>query len=300
MSDKVEGTMILDGMLEGRSAALAPLESKLREWRAFVEKAGLRFTLEFEGNSFSLLAVNKPVEVRRVGERPAQVVVDALNEMLKVLPPEDRRGVFSTVRSVEYRKGEEAQTLYAVGPEGTMTSRERVVEAQTVAPEAPPSWREKLFVAVIGLGVAALLLALSTLFIDYRATWNRFVASMWPVNVEGLRVEAGRFEKYFVVADRKSASGGRSIVITLKRAADFPRTDADADRVVKAAGDSAVARLAAEAVVRGRVCVEFYDKDNKLITFTVVAIHSLRDRDTLDLDLPLPSERLAARIVFTD
>ena len=300
MSDKVEGTMILDGMIEGRSAALAPLESKLREWRAFVEKVGLRFGLEFEGNSFSLLAENRPVDVRKLGERPAQVVVDALNELLKVLPPEDRRGVFSTVRSVEYRKGEEVQTLYAVGADGTVTSRERVVEAQTVAPEAPPSWREKLFMAGIGLGVAVLLLALSSLIVPYRALYDRFMASVWPLDVKGLSVEAGRFEKYFVVVDRKSASGGRSIVITLKRAADFPRTDADADRVAKAAGDSTVARLAAEAVIRGRLYVEYYDQDNKLITFTVIAIKPLRDRETLDVDLPLPAERLAARIVFTD
>lgn len=300
MSEKIEGTMILDGLVEGRLGDIPGTDSKLRDWRGFVEKAGLRFNLEIEGGSFNLLAENKPVEVRKLGDRPSQVILDALSELLKIFPLEARRGVFSTVRSVEYRKGEEVQTLYTVGPDGSMKSRERVVEAQTVAP-APPSTRgEKLRMGAVGVAVAALVLLASTLFIDYRAMWNRAVASLWPVSAKAVEVEAPRFEKYFVVEDKKSASAGRSLVVTLKRTDAFPKTDAEAEQAAREAGGSVQARLAAEAVIRGRLFVEYYDKDNKLIVFAQIPIQELRRKETFNVELPLPSDRVATRIVLTD
>ena len=300
MSPKIEGTVILDGLVEGRAAEMGAVEPKLREWRAFVEKAGLRFSLEIDRNSFSLLAENAPVPVAKLSGNPGRIVTDALNELLKAFPADERRGVFSTVRSTEYRKGEEVQTLYSVSGDGTIRANERIVEAQTVAPEPAARWRERLMLGAVGLAAAVLILWLSSFFIDYRKSWDRFILSVNPPDVKSLKVEAAGFERWFTVSDVKASSHGAAVTLTLKRTADFPRTDAEAERQAKSAGDSAVARLAAEAVIRGRVCVRFYDKDNKLITWSEVLILPLRDAETQDLELTLPSERRAGRIVIAD
>ncbi len=299
MSAKIEGTVILDGLVEGRMADIAAIEPRLREWRAFVEKAGLRFSLEIDGNSFSLLAENEAVPIAKLSGNPARIVTDALNELLKVFPVADRGGVFSTVRSVEYRKGEEVQTLYSVARDGTIRANERIVEAQTTPPAPPPGWRDKAVVVLVGLAAAVLVLWISSFFIDYRGSWRRFYNSVRPPAVATMKVEAAGFEKWLAVEGPKASQIPGAVTLRLKRLADFPRADADADNALRRAGDTVISRMALEACLRGRISVWYYDKDNGLISFSEKSIAPLRGKEVLDLELPLPTEGRVARIVIT-
>jgi len=64
MSDKTEGTIVLDGLIEGRLPDDPSIEDKLEQWLEFVGQLGLRFNLEVTGSSFSLLPDSTPVRAK--------------------------------------------------------------------------------------------------------------------------------------------------------------------------------------------------------------------------------------------
>ena len=103
MSDKVEGTVVLDGLLEGKLPPTPDAADRLREWIRDVRSLGVRFSLDIEGGAFSILPENRPISVSAFGEAPADAIVNALNQLLKVFPVGQRGQLFSTLRSVEYR-----------------------------------------------------------------------------------------------------------------------------------------------------------------------------------------------------
>ena len=78
---------------------------------------------------------------------------------MNVLPPLERGSVFSTLRSSEFRKNEEVQSLYVVattaGGKVEVQVQSRSVDAKAVAPPQPISVKEKVKLAVMGLVFAA-------------------------------------------------------------------------------------------------------------------------------------------------
>src|ERR1700744_6558786 len=100
MSDKVEGTVILDGLVQGKVPALPGTEQKLRDWAQFARSANLVFNLEINGGTFGFLADQTPLAVPDLGHDPADTIKAALGELLKIFPPAERSAVFSTLRSV--------------------------------------------------------------------------------------------------------------------------------------------------------------------------------------------------------
>src|ERR1051325_3706328 len=136
---KTEGTLIIDGLIEGRLPALPAAEDKLRAWVNFARSAGLEFNLHLDGGSFSLLADNSPHLAKQFAPDPAEIICSAVAEMLKTIPPADRGKLSSTLRSIEYRPHQEVKTLYPITPDGAIDSRQRIVEAQTQPPPPPLS-----------------------------------------------------------------------------------------------------------------------------------------------------------------
>ena len=150
MSDKVEGTFVLDGLLEGVTPEHANAEDRLREWAATAAFLKLPFSIEFDANRFSILADDNPIPLSRLGPNPADTVTGLIDELLELFPDDDRRHLLSTIRSVEYGKGVAVQTLYAVGPDGKTQTRARTVEAATEA--ASPRLSRKGLALMVGLG----------------------------------------------------------------------------------------------------------------------------------------------------
>jgi hypothetical protein len=299
MSQQIEGTIILDGLLEGRFAGGAFTAADLRQWAGRAARRNLHVSVETDGDSFSVLGERRAVAAGDLGEDPARAIAEALNELLADMPPQTRAGAMSTLRSIEYRKGEEVQTLYALGPGGAVEVRQRVVDAKTTAPLKPPTRGQKLRMALTGLGAAMLVFLASSVFVDYRAMFSRIVENVMPFNAADVVVDIGPYGECFTVAKKELAGGGKALVLTLKRGKAFPLTDGDVQRLFDQAKD-APSRLVADSLARGYVRCECFDKDGKFLCFSMLRIAGLRKDQTQEAAVPLPAEGpRVAKLVFT-
>ena len=120
MKEKIEGTVILDGLIEGRVPSDPDAERHLREWIDLARSMKLRFNLETDAGSFSLLADNSAVRAADLERGPAATVSELLTQLLTIFSPDEKPRVYSTLNSVEYGKGMETQTLYSIAPDGTV------------------------------------------------------------------------------------------------------------------------------------------------------------------------------------
>lgn len=298
MSERVEGTFTLDGLLEGRLGDEGFGAAELRSWAARAGDRGLHFSVEVEGNVFSVLGVRRAVSTADLGDEPSRAVAGALEDLLDEMPPDTRAGAMSTLRSIEYRKGEQVQTLYVLTPAG-LDVRQRRIDAETVSPAPPMTGKQKLRLALTGLGVAALALLVSSVFVDYRALLGRVADSMTPVSADDIAVDVGPFATSFSVDKKAIAKGSRALVLTLKRGEGFPLSDQDIQKRCDEAKDVR-ARLTAEALARGYVRCECFDKEGKYLYSALVRVAGLRKKTRLEIALGLPKEGpRVAKVAFT-
>lgn len=299
MSEKIEGTIFLDGLLEGRLPKTPGAEERLREWQSFARSHKLGFNLQLEGGTFSLLAESTAVPVEDFGPVPSETVREALEQFLRIFPSEARRTVTSTVRSVEYRKGAEAQTLYLVGPEGTIQVRERTLSTTTREAAKKLTGREKIYVVSIAVLVALLALLLSSFFVNYRVMIRALVEGITPVDAAELTIETPHLGKYFIVEKKTLSSDRRELLITLKRTETYPLDEAALQKRYEEAGSSVPSRLALEALARGYVRCELFDREGKFLGFSTQRIAGLHQSETVELRIPLPAQGRPTRLVIT-
>ena len=298
MSDKVEGTLYLDGLIEGKLPDDDAAERRLREWVGFAARVRLRFNLEIDGGNFSLLADNTPVAVKSIGDNPADVIAQTLGELLKVFPGDQRVRVLSTVRSVEYRKNAEVQTLYVVGPDGTVGTRERTVDVRTTAPPRKLTVKEALKLVGIGMVIAGVIFGISAIWVPYGKIWRSLVESATPFDVEALEVDTSAYQRFFTIEKKEYKSGARAVFVTLKRTDAWPVKDGvflDPAKPVKTQRE----RLTRDALARGYVRCEYFDNDGKFLESHHHRIAGLHTKETIELILPLPRRKRLARVVVT-
>ncbi len=297
--EKVEGTVMLDGLVEGRLPQEPGAEGKLREWVSFAGSLGLRFSLEVDGPQWSLLADNRPFRAEALRGSPSQLIGDALRELLKVFPAPERPRLFSTLRSIEFRKGEEVRTLYVVAPSGALDVRQESVSAETTPAPRPLTRREKARMAVLGIAIAAAILGLSAIFVDYRALFSSIGEAVRPFDVEKLEVNAEAFKDYFTVERKMLAPGGRNLIITLKRTKTFPLKDTDYETLAEKTTKTLHGLLPLETIARGYVRCEFFSKANEFLGFTSERIRGLAEKESIELILPIAGRSDLRRIVIT-
>jgi hypothetical protein len=297
MSGKVEGTLVLDGLLEGRLPDDAEIEGGLEAWVQAVGKLGLAFSLEVAGRNFSLLADNRSVSAAGLGTQPEQVIARSLEECLKLLPPSHLGSVFSTIRSVEYRRGEEVQTLYAVRPNGSVEVRTRAVEAATVPGTTWSAFRRRRWRVLVGSAVAVPLLALSALVVDYASIVQDLTGATVPVS-ESVQIDDKAFAPY-VRVDQIRPGRGRTVEVTLRRLEPFPKSDADLQKAWQAAQESLTRRLAVEALARGYARFEFFTTGPEFLGSVQARLSGLRDHETIRLILDVPGKRQLRGVVLS-
>ena len=331
MSEKIEGTISLEGLVEGPLPPFPDAQQKLEKWASGFAGGRVRISLQVDGGHFSALPSNEPVAVKglaKEGGEPAQVVADSLADLLRFFPPLERARVFSTLRSVEYRHGQEVQTLFAVGPDGRAVTRQQSVACATVKPAEPVSGREALKRGLVGLVVAAAILALSAIWVPYPAIWRQLTARVEPVKVS---VETGSFAPYFraEVAGLDRRDG--TLKLKLTRTAAYPRDEAALDALYAdppatpvqtasavaataaapatkpatatapaSAASTATApapaqpmslvrrRLAVEALAKGSVWLEFRDQNGAIIGGAALRIEPLQRVESLEAAVPAP------------
>ncbi|KPJ54260.1 MAG: hypothetical protein AMS16_04865 [Planctomycetes bacterium DG_58] len=299
MSEKIEGTLRLEGLVEGHLPDEAETETRLREWVRFAAGMRLRFALEVDGNRFSLLADNTPVSAKAVGAVPSETIAEALTELLKVFPERSGSEVLSTVRSVEYRKGEEVQTLYSFTADRSVDTHQRTLKARTKAPPQPLTLKERLRLAAFGLGIALVVFAASAVFVDYGKLLRNIIEDVRPYDAAQLDVDVETFAGYFALQKKTVDRSEGLLVLTLKRSKSYPKTDADLDRLLADAQPSHRRRLALDAIARGYVRCECFDREHRFIGFVEKRIGSLREKETVEVSVPLPRKDRLKRVVLT-
>jgi len=296
--EKIEGTLVLDGLIEGRTSRLADAAGELRRWTASARLMGLTFNLQTDGASFSMLPDNAPVAAARLGEDPAARIAELLDELVRIFPASERREILSTLRSAHYLPGREVQTLYAVGPDGAAQTQQRTVDAATTRPPEKLTARAKARLALTALAIVVALAGLSAIFVDYPALWGRLRSRMMPFHADSIRVEIGHFAPFFRAENRQMLHGGTALGVTLRRQAAFPRTDDDCRKLLDEA-NSLPARLTADALARGYVRCELFDEEEEFLGYSMHRIADLRRKDTLQIAIAIPRERRLARVSIT-
>src|SRR5438105_5757990 len=105
MSDKIEGNMSLEGLIEGPMPPFPDAQAKMEKWAEGFAGGAVRVNLQIDGAHFSALPANAPVYVKDVakdGSEPSHAVADSLADLLRLFPPLDRGQVFSTLPSNDY------------------------------------------------------------------------------------------------------------------------------------------------------------------------------------------------------
>jgi len=284
MNRHVEGTMELNGLIEGPLPDDAGAEDRLRDWVRGMREMGVVFHLEVTSGAFSLLPSNDPWPSQPLGDVPHESLSQALEQLLEPFPAELARRVTSTLRSSEYRKGEEVQTVY-LNDGGTIRREQRTVAAETEAPPQPISPKEIARTLAIGAVVAAALLGITSLFVDVPGLARQLIGTVRPIRADDIEIDVSAYGAFFTVEKKEVA--GDALRITLRRTDKFPLTDEALQQAADEADDAIKERLAVAAIARGYVRCDIHDSDGKFVTWTTVRIAGLRDDETIVVHVPL-------------
>jgi hypothetical protein len=298
VSEKTEGTFVVDGLLEGKIPPEEDFLERLQDWIRLLGTVGVRLNLEAEGDTFNLLANHVTVPTARLGPQPADRIREALEDLVRVFPDPGASEIFSTLRSVEYAPGEEIQTVYLVRPDGSVEAPQRTLDARTAPPEPPATPKERVRVVLGGLALLAIVFGISSLFIDYRSFFRGLWHRVAPLDVEQIEVDPGPFVRYFSLEEKERGSGSKTVVLTLAPTAEHPRNDDQIEAAVVAAGEALERRLALEALARGYIRFEVYGEAGQLLRATFLDVRGLRDQERIEVEVPVPRDPRPARIVL--
>ncbi len=117
-------------------------------------------------------------------------------------------------------------------------------------------------------------------------------------DLEKIQVDASTFKDYFTVDRKLVGPGGRTLILTLKRAKGFPLKDADFERIPEGSPRIS-ALLPFEAVARGYVRCEYFTQKNEFLGFTFERIRGLAERETIEVSLPISGRRGLHHVVIT-
>ncbi len=297
-SDKIEGTLVLDGLIQGRLPDDdSQVTTKLREWVSFLNNLGIRFSLQTANATFSLLPETSAVSIQPLGHQPEGSLQQALEQLAEIFPEPQRGQLFSTLRSNEYRKGEEVQTVYTI-VQGAVRQHSRTVEANTTPPPEPLSRQEKFKLGAVAAGIVVAVLALAMLIPGVRAMFGEVVDVMKPFHAEEIHVELGQYKKYFSMSIDDKQSNRTEWLVKLKRTNDFPVSAQQLDEAAKAVGDSVAARLALESVARGYVQADLFDAEDKYLATINLRIADLLKKESIEGKVQVPQKTKPTRIVL--
>lgn len=294
---KTEGTIILDGIIEGPLVD-ARQEDRLREWVRTVADKGLVLSLDIEGGNFSILADAQPMMIDSLKGEPVGLVVEALEALMEIVPAPGQQKVFSTLRSMEYRKDLEVQTLYAAAPGGKIVTHERVVEARTMPPQRCIPNQQRLRSVGMGVLIALGAVIVGGFFVDYREILRDVILSVRSPKAEDIVVDTGSFSPFIEVGDKRVVRNGRKLILTLRRGEMYPLTLAELDRLSQAGG--VMRRLTIDAIARGYIRCEVFDGRKEYAGFSFHRIAELREKEAIDIHLDISAAKGVTRVTLSN
>jgi hypothetical protein len=297
LGEKIEGTMVIEGILQGRIPPMGDIAAKLREWVTFVGKLGPRFNLDVRANQFSLLPDDKPFSVAGLGAGAEHGLLQALEQLAGLYGPgPERSQLFSTLRSTEYRKGLEVETRYVIA-DGKVHMQSRSSEAETTAPPEPVSARQQLKMGLAGAAMALVIFGIALLFPGVRAMFGEVFHTARPFDASELTVESGQYDRWFTVGIDPEKSGRGGVILKIKRTENYPLDDTALDAAYLAE-KSVRGRMALESLARGLVRVEYFDEADKLVLEREIRVGDLSKSETIPVFLPLPDKVIIKRMTF--
>ncbi len=274
------GTFRLDGMLQGSIPSDADTLAELQAWADSAKSGEVIFHLRVEGGSYSLVADASVRKISRLkGKDLETVIVDKLQELLDILPPELRARSFSTIRSEEFRPGSAVQTIYTVGRDGLVKSEQRVVDADTAEamPEiTPASIRRGLLPAFV---VILLMLFVSTFFVDYRKIFTDGWERLAPLKKEEILVKQDLTEDFVTLNLNEVIRKKDALIFTLKRGEKW-------DAAMQATPAAATQLDWQEfntlmAIRQGRCRITLLDKNGKQFLTREIDLNELQDQESI-------------------
>ena len=300
---KVVGTFILDGMIQGKIPPGQGFEKGVREWIARQRGKGLQFEFSTDGNNFSLLPDDSPGRTASFApEGITPYLEKAYRELLDLIPATGRMGLLSTLRSIEYREGSEIQTVHLLENPGVIKSRQRTVEAETVTPPTEPGLGSKVKLALGGMVLAAVLLYLSSFFIDWKNHLFGPIGELMA-DPESIPVEADAFDGFFLVEGKEYDGGARMIRVEISPGPLLeiaPLGDWPTESASRTEESLRMREMAIDSVRRKCIACLYYDKDGRLLKREEIPFDPLFDGDPpIDAILiPIPRRIPIHRLVL--
>ncbi|MHC4393229.1 MAG: hypothetical protein ACYTFT_09830 [Planctomycetota bacterium] len=281
-SPLLEGTFTLDGLVEfpwpEQPEERARLEASVKE----AQRRGVALRPAVDGGTVSLLANGAPIAARSLGTHPQSTVEKALRSVLEALPAELHGRVDSTLRSTEVQPGQQIQTIYAIGRDGSVDARDRIVVSDTRAPrgEDPRRWWALGGVMLVITAVLALFLFRTDAGRDIR--FGLTGAKGLTVTVEALP-EVGDF-----VTIQVQPTQARGVPIHIARGPRYPEAEK-----LHAPQDWADATprqaLTRQALATGYLRVETFDAKGRFVRTFELRVRGLEESEHIDTLLPIRS-----------
>jgi len=262
---KLEGTFHLDGLIEGPVFSQDD-ENLIKAFLRRAQRHGIAFHLSTDGGRFSLLPDTSPVRLPPTARSADALIVAELEKWLAEYTPEERSRIMSTLRSVEYVPRGEKLTLYGIHPAGKVTVEQRTIEADTIPPAPPPDLKAIARKALLAAAVLVILIAVSALFVPYRAIAAKTWRAARPLDPKRLIIDAAPYADFLQIGEVALEKKSGMIMLTLVPTQNFPRTEEQFDLQWNAADASLHERLAIEAMARGYLTCEFFDEKGAFIS----------------------------------
>ncbi|MCP4180113.1 MAG: hypothetical protein GY756_20305 [bacterium] len=291
MSKKIVGTVILDGIIEGKIEN-NKINSLLIEWIDFARSNNLKFYLETSGNSFSILADNNPINLMDFTGDFSSLINNVIEELIKIFPDNSKNKIFSTIRSTEYEQNLEIQSLYNISNNGLIDIQTREIETNTIEQEKPLTLKNKIIISSFGVFAFITLILISSLFVDYKSFMTNLKKEVIPLNVENIIIDNG-FSSFLNIINIEKTTG--NLIITLKRSDNFPINDKDFDKLILE-NKSLKDKITIESIYKGYIIYEYFDDEDHFIFSDRIRISGLKDNNiimtTLFYDLNIKPSKI--------
>ena len=273
----IEGTFILEGLVQGPVPDVHDAAELLQRFAADLVRNHLPLTLEVSGGQFSLLADGQPHPCSDFHPRPISgCMQQALEQLLALLPPQDRSQVISTLRSREFQPGTVRQTLFTIVANGQVQVQTRESPADVILQSSLRSQLMKRRLMIGGLAVLALGVVATV--VDFKP-WLRRVGTnlkLQPSTVIPVDTTA------MAEGITATATVGETLEITLTRGSQWdallqtPPTEPDWTK-----------HLASTALHRGYALAILKDASGKTLRSQTLDLESLRSAQTCITSVPL-------------
>jgi hypothetical protein len=282
----IEGTFILEGLVQGPVPDVRDGTELLQRFAADIVRNHLPLNLELTGGQFSLLADGQPHPGSDFHPQPVpDCIQQVLGQLLALLPPQDRSRVISTLRSREFQPGTVQQTLYSIVAPGQVQVQTRESPADVILQCSVRSQLMKRRLMIGGLTVLALGIVATV--VDFKPWLHRVGTRLKLQPPAVVPVDATALAEGISA----TATAGETLEITLTRGPQW-----DTLLQTSPAEPDWTKHLASTALHRGYALVILLDATGKALRSQVMDLEPLRSAHTCIVSIPLAKYEVVSAV----